>query len=207
MRMEARFVAAASALDRLPPPGPPEVAVAGRSNCGKSTLVNAIAGRARLARVSATPGRTQELVFFSLTLDGGERLQLVDLPGYGYARASREAQRRWSQLVTAYIDSRPTLRALLVLLDARRAPEQEERDLLRWAALRSLAVHVVLTKADKLRRSERIPARERARAALALDRDPLLHAIDDADAAAALRAELASLVERDQASSSIPAGS
>ncbi len=197
--MDARFVASASSASRLPPPGPPEVAVAGRSNCGKSSLVNALTGRSKLARVSGTPGRTRELLFFAVTFPGTPELLLVDLPGYGYARASKQEQQAWGELIDRYIDTRETLRTLLLLLDARRDPAEEERELLRWAAQRELDVIVVLTKADKLKRSERRPAQDRARRSLELARTPLLVSVREPDSVVALREALVASALRDAA--------
>ncbi len=196
--MDARFVAACSTAASLPPPDLPEVAVAGRSNCGKSSLINAITGRTALARTSSTPGRTQQLIFFRLSWPelappqgpSVPEFLLVDLPGYGYARASKERQREWGKLVTDYIDSRETLRVLLVLCDLRRTPGPEELDLLRWAAGRDLRPIVVLTKADKLRKSQRFAALESARTALGLQRRPRGFSVHEPDAVTALRREL-----------------
>jgi GTP-binding protein len=200
--MDARFVASATSVSSLPAPGLPEVAIAGRSNCGKSSLVNALTGRGHLARVSATPGRTRELLFFAVTFPGQRELQIVDLPGYGYARASKQEQQAWGELIDRYIETRSTLRSLLVLLDARRDPAEEERELLRWAAARSLDALVVLTKADKLKRSERQPAQERARRELGLGRAPLLVSVREPDSVLALREALVASVLREPA----PAG-
>lgn len=132
-------------LDQLPPVGPPEVALAGRSNVGKSSLINALLGRGDAARTSNTPGRTQQLNYFSL--DGG-RLWLVDMPGYGYAKAPKEQVEAWTRLVFAYLRGRPTLRLVCLLIDARhgaKANDLEVMDLLAKAAVPFLPV---LTKAD-----------------------------------------------------------
>jgi GTP-binding protein len=195
--MEARFAAAASSATQLPPADLPEAAIAGRSNCGKSSLVNALTGHSRLARVSSTPGRTRELLFFAVSFPGYPEIQIVDLPGYGYARASRSAQESWAQLVEGYIDTRSTLRTLLLLLDSRRDPAEEERDLLRWAGLRQLETVVVLTKADKLRRSERRPTQERGRRELGLLRLPLLCSNREPESVLAVREALLASVLRD----------
>jgi GTP-binding protein len=139
------FTAGAMTAEQLPLPGLPEIAFAGRSNVGKSSLINALTGRKALARISATPGRTQQINFFDL----GGRLVLADLPGYGYARASKSRARAWTRLVTLYLRGRPSLRRVLLLIDARRGIGDGDRDVM--AALDDAAVNyqLVLTKADK----------------------------------------------------------
>jgi len=141
---ECRFVHAAQRLDQLPPISLPEVAFAGRSNVGKSSLLNALTGRRALARVSGEPGRTRQLNFFDL----GGRLMLVDMPGYGYARASRSVKEDWQGLMFDYLRGRVSLRRVMLLLDARieiKPADREVMDLLDRAAV---TFQVVLTKAD-----------------------------------------------------------
>jgi GTP-binding protein len=150
---EAVFVAEARSVEALPPAGPPEVAIAGRSNVGKSTLLNRLAGRAALARTSKTPGRTRGIVFFDLTLGAGPDqriLRLADLPGYGYARVSKDERQSWQPLVEGYARRRPALALFLVLIDARRGVEDEERQLIEWLPTVGLPAQVVFTKPDKL---------------------------------------------------------
>ena len=130
----------------------PEVAVGGRSNSGKSSLLNALAGDRSLARVSKTPGRTQRLHFFDCPALG---LRLVDLPGYGWARASREARERWGRGIEEYLVGREALAAIVLLLDVRRDPEEDERVVAEFAARRDLRMIRVATKVDKLGRGER----------------------------------------------------
>ena len=139
------FFAGAMTAEQLPPPGVAEVAFAGRSNVGKSSLINALTGRKALARISATPGRTQQINFFDL----GGRLVLADLPGYGYARASKGRARAWTLLVMLYLKGRPCLRRVLLLIDARRGIGAGDREVM--AALDAAAVNyqLVLTKVDK----------------------------------------------------------
>ena len=144
---ECRFFYAAQRLDQLPEPGLPEIAFAGRSNVGKSTLVNALTGRKSLARASNTPGRTRQLNFFDL----GGRLTLVDMPGYGYAQAAKEVKADWQGLMFEYLRGRPTLRRVVLLLDSRieiKASDLAVMDLLDRAAV---TYQLVLTKADGVR--------------------------------------------------------
>ena len=144
---ECRFFYAAQRLDQLPEPGLPEVAFAGRSNVGKSSLVNALTGRKALARASNTPGRTRQLNFFDL----GGRLTLVDMPGYGYAQAAKEVKEDWQGLMFEYLRGRPTLRRVVLLLDSRielKASDFAVMDLLDRAAV---TYQLVLTKADGTR--------------------------------------------------------
>ena len=141
---ECQFFFAAQKLEQLPPPGLPEVAFAGRSNVGKSSLVNALTGRNTLARTSAQPGRTKQLNFFNL----GDRLVLVDMPGYGYAQAAKSVKEDWQGLMFQFLRGRPTLQRVVLLLDAR--IEVKESDLAVMDLFDKAAVPylVVLTKAD-----------------------------------------------------------
>ncbi len=142
---ECRFIFGAASLDALPPPDLMEIAFAGRSNVGKSSLVNALTGRRTLARVSQTPGRTRQINFFLL----GEALVVVDLPGYGYARASKTLIRDWTRLVEDYLRGRPSLRRLCLLIDARHGVKPPDRDLMDMLDAAAVSYQVVLTKADK----------------------------------------------------------
>jgi len=166
---DCRFVAGAASLEQLPPMGLPEVAFAGRSNVGKSSLINALTGRAALARTSDTPGRTQQLNFFALA----ERLMLVDLPGHGYARAAKREIARWTELIDAYLRGRASLARICLLVDARHGLKDVDRDLMRRLDQAAVVYQAVLTKCDKLGAAEL----ERARAALAADlaRHPAAH--------------------------------
>ena len=139
------FVAGIASIDALPPPDLPEVAFAGRSNVGKSTLINALTGRRSLARTSRTPGRTRQLNFFDL----GGRLMLVDLPGYGYARASKTDIAQWNRLVRNYLRGRAGLKRLCLLIDARHGLHDGDRALMTMLDEAGVAFQGVLTKADK----------------------------------------------------------
>ncbi|MGH7113251.1 MAG: ribosome biogenesis GTP-binding protein YihA/YsxC [Stellaceae bacterium] len=130
----------------MPPESLPEIAFAGRSNVGKSSLVNALTGRRVLARISNTPGRTRQINFFDL----GAELMLVDLPGYGYAEASKVAIKRWTGLVRRYLQSRATLRRVCLLIDARHGIKQIDRPLLDMLDRAGVSYQIVLTKTDKL---------------------------------------------------------
>jgi GTP-binding protein len=144
---EAEFIFAAAKSDGLPPAGPPEIAFAGRSNVGKSSLINALTGRAGLARASHTPGRTRELIFFEIA----GRLRLVDMPGYGYASVSKEMAAGWVRLVRDYLRGRPTLLRAFVLVDGRHGIKASDEET--FASLDAAAVSyaVVLTKRDEVK--------------------------------------------------------
>ncbi|KZD06297.1 GTP-binding protein [Oceanibaculum pacificum] len=147
---ECGFVAAAETLDRLPPDSLPEIAFAGRSNVGKSSLVNALTGRKTLARTSNTPGRTQQLNFFKL----GERLLLVDLPGHGYAKVSKSQSKNWTFLVKDYLRGRVALRRVCLLVDARHGLKDNDRELMALMDKAAVVYQVVLTKTDKTKPAE-----------------------------------------------------
>ncbi|HEY3845943.1 MAG TPA: ribosome biogenesis GTP-binding protein YihA/YsxC [Acetobacteraceae bacterium] len=144
---ECRFVQAAQALDHLPPPAGPEVAFAGRSNVGKSSLLNALTGRHALARVSAAPGRTRQLNFFDLA----GRLTLVDMPGYGYARAPQDVKADWQGLMFDFLRGRPTLRRVMLLLDARIETKPADTAVLELLDRAAVAFQIVLTKIDSVK--------------------------------------------------------
>jgi GTP-binding protein len=147
---QLRFETSVSAGSGLPPGGCPEIAFAGRSNVGKSSAINALANRKRLAFVSRTPGRTRTINFFDL---GGQG-RLVDLPGYGYARAAREVRGEWERLVAGYLASRPRLAGLVLLMDARHPLAALDRAFLRWLEPVQAPHLVLLAKSDKLSRAE-----------------------------------------------------
>jgi len=144
----ARFTVAAAEPRQWPDRPGPEVAFAGRSNVGKSSAINAIVRRRGLARTSKTPGRTQQIVFFELS--GGARL--VDLPGYGYAKVPDALRERWAASIESYLTQRATLRGLILLMDSRHPLTELDASLLEWCEPSGLAVHILLTKIDKLGR-------------------------------------------------------
>jgi GTP-binding protein len=148
--MEVTFVTSAFRQSHYPPADKPEVAFAGRSNVGKSTLINVLLNRKKVARTGSTPGRTRSLNFFSV--EG--LLYFVDLPGYGYARVSLEERRSWGQMVETYLRSRPTLKSVVVILDIRRDVGQGDLDLLQWLRTYRKDPILVLTKSDKLSRQQ-----------------------------------------------------
>ena len=141
---ECRFFYAAQRIDQLPEAGLPEVAFAGRSNVGKSSLINALTGRHALARASNTPGRTRQLNFFDL----GERLTLVDMPGYGYAQAGKEIKADWQGLMFDYLRGRPTLQRVVLLLDSRIELKASDHTVMELLDRAAVTYQLVLTKAD-----------------------------------------------------------
>jgi GTP-binding protein len=140
-----RFAAAAGSIEALPAMAGIEVAFAGRSNVGKSSLINMLTGRKALARTSHTPGRTQELIFFA----GAPHLTLVDMPGYGYAAASKTKVKAWTDLIHAYLRGRPNLARVYVLIDARHGLKAPDVDVLASLDEAAVSYQVVLTKADQ----------------------------------------------------------
>jgi GTP-binding protein len=156
------FRLGAASLRQLPPDEGREVAFGGRSNAGKSTAINTLAGRRALARTSKTPGRTQQINFFDLDV----QRRVVDLPGYGFARAPRDAQARWGALVQGYLSRRRCLGGLVLLVDVRRPLMPLDLQMLQWCEHADLPVHLLLTKSDKLGRSQAQQALKQTRAAL-----------------------------------------
>jgi len=167
--MNSSYITSAQKAEQLPIFGQPEVAFIGRSNCGKSSLLNALLGRTGLARTSQTPGRTQMVNFFSVK-KADKELILADLPGYGYSAIARDVRRHWEQLLDAYF-ARPDITALLFLIDIRRAetPEADDLELIAHLARRrpSVPVTLVLTKADKVSSSQAAKIATKLRTVLA----------------------------------------
>jgi GTP-binding protein len=145
---QAQFITSAARLSQAPDDAGREAAFAGRSNAGKSSALNAITGRKGLARTSKTPGRTQLINFFEVT----SAARLVDLPGYGYAKVPPEVKAQWERHLTDYLARRESLVGLILLMDVRHPLTEFDREMLYWCAQAELPVHVLLTKADKLKR-------------------------------------------------------
>lgn len=189
------FVLGASSLEHIPESSLPEIAFAGRSNVGKSSLVNALTGRKTLARVSNTPGRTREINFFRL----GSKLMLADLPGYGFARASKTDSERWGGLVIDYLRGRPTLRRVILLIDSRRGVLRNDDDVMGVLDSAAVSYQVILTKTDKLKPSElseilaRVDAESRKHGAA--HPELIATSAQSGHGIAQLRAELAALAD------------
>lgn len=141
------FMRGIATLTQLPEIGAPEIAFAGRSNVGKSSLVNALTGRKTLAKTSNTPGRTQQLNFFDL----GGRLVMVDMPGYGYAKVSKEERDLWQGLIRGYLRGRPNLHCVFILIDARHGIKESDEELMSMLDETAVQYRVVLTKSDKVK--------------------------------------------------------
>lgn len=170
----------------------PQVAIAGRSNVGKSSLLNRLVGRKRLARTSKRPGRTREINLFQVD----DRFLLVDLPGYGYARLPAEVRQRWGPLIEAYLGSSPRLLGLVLLLDARHGPTTDDRQMLDYLERLGLPTLYVLTKVDRVKRSERRKALDRVRDVLEAPPDQiLLTSAKTGEGVSDLRRSIAALLE------------
>ncbi|RII28073.1 MAG: YihA family ribosome biogenesis GTP-binding protein [Geobacter sp.] len=148
---QAEFIKSAVKPRDYPPAELPEVAFVGRSNVGKSSLINVLAGRKGLVRTSSTPGRTQLINFFNIN----NVLNLVDLPGYGYAKAPPDVRKQWQPMIETYLAERDTLKAVVLILDIRRTPSGGDLDMLHWLHRYNIPPIIVLTKCDKLSKNER----------------------------------------------------
>ncbi len=164
------FIGAIGAAGQSPPSHLPQVAIAGRSNVGKSSLLNRLVGRKSIARTSKQPGRTQEINFFLVD----DRYLLVDLPGYGFARAPTPARQKWGRLIESYLRSTPELLGLVLLVDARRGLTPDDRHMVEFLESLGTPALFALTKTDKLNRAGRRKAVQELRNALGLDEDQLL---------------------------------
>lgn len=166
----AEFIKAAVKRDQYPPADLPEVAFAGRSNVGKSSLINCLLRRKKLVRTSRTPGRTQTLNFFLIN----QACYFVDLPGYGFAKVPEAVRAQWRPMVENYLTGRPSLRGVVQIMDARRPPTVDDLQLWNWLRVQRIAAIPVLTKADKLPRGKNHPALLAASASLAVPVEELV---------------------------------
>lgn len=166
----AEFVTSATKPSQYPPEGLPEIAFAGRSNVGKSSLINVLVNRKRLVKTSSTPGRTQLVNFFGIN----EYITFVDLPGYGYAKVPVSVRKHWGPMIETYLSGRNTLKGVVVILDIRRMPREEEHNLIVWLEHYAIARILVLTKADKLSKTKLAQQRAAVARALALDAGDLI---------------------------------
>ena len=161
----AEMLTAASKASQFPAPGAPEIAFLGRSNVGKSSLLNKLVARKQLARTSSTPGKTRLVHWYAVERTAGPVVWLVDLPGYGYAKVSKREREQWKELIESYLAQRPTLRAAVLLQDLRRKISEDETLLLEWLAERQVPSLLAITKTDKLkpmRRKQAIAALKRS---------------------------------------------
>lgn len=161
------FVTSATRLNDCPAGDHPEVALAGRSNVGKSSLLNALTGRKKIARVSNTPGRTRLLNFFLVN----GTFHLVDLPGYGFARVPPQVRRQWGQMIEEYLTRRRQLQGVILVVDVRHKPSADDKQMLHWLRHYSIPTAVVATKADKLSRSRALQNLKTVQAELSLTKD------------------------------------
>jgi len=147
--INATFVGSYKDVRRIPADNRPQIAFAGRSNVGKSTLLNKLVGKKKLAKTSKTPGRTQMINFFLIN----DKYYFVDLPGYGYAKASPQAKKEWGRLVDNYLEQSPHLKGIVFLLDCRRDPNEDDLMMIDWIENSGIGYAIILTKADKLSKS------------------------------------------------------
>ncbi len=163
--VDAQYLGSGTRPDQLPGPALPEIAFAGRSNVGKSSLLNALASRKGLARTSKTPGHTQKVNLFEVRFDDGARVVLGDLPGYGFAQRSKEERKAWQPMVESYLLGRGSLRALVLLVDVRRGVEADDVELVEFWAQTKKPLVLVGTKIDKLPKAQHKPALAKLREA------------------------------------------
>ncbi len=191
MKAKARFITSAAKPAQFPPETLPELAVVGRSNVGKSSLINSLTGQDGLARTSRTPGRTRLVNWFEIN----EKFLLVDLPGYGYAEVSRDMRESWRPLIERYLAERKTLAGVLLLIDVRRGPQEEELDFVPWLEARKVPIVVALTKADKLPKNKRMLEVGKAKKQLGLKREPISVSIQSGEGLDPLWRALAKVLE------------
>jgi GTP-binding protein len=193
------FLRGSTSIENLPPAAAPEICFAGRSNVGKSSLVNALTGRNTLARTSNTPGRTKEINFFTLGPKETHALMLVDLPGYGYARETRTRVEQWTDLVIAYLKGRVALQRVLLLIDARHGLKDSDHEVMTLLDEVAVSYQIVLTKTDKLKANELAPrlegVHEGIRRHVAAHPRVIATSSQKGDGIAELRAEIALLAD------------
>lgn len=166
----AEFVVSATQPGNYPPEELPEIAFAGRSNVGKSTLINKLVNRKHLVKTSSTPGRTQLLNFFNIN----NEFVFVDLPGYGYAKVPERVKKDWGKMIETYLSSRSTLKAVVLILDIRRNPGEEEHSFLSWLHQQGIPAVLILTKADKLSKTKQKKQVQIIEKALSVNPDDLI---------------------------------
>ena len=198
--LSAEFVTSAAGRKQFPADRKPQVAFAGRSNVGKSSLINAILNRKSLVKTSSTPGKTQLINFFLIN----GTFYCVDLPGYGYAKAPRSVVDAWAPMIEGYIKGSPQIRGVVVLLDIRREPDDRDQRLIAWLGQYAIPALFVLTKADKLKRGEMAKARQMIARRLGLADLPLLTSVKSGLGIGELRTEIARRL-REPAGASGPA--
>lgn len=196
---ECRFIKGVVALDGLPGDRLPEVAFAGRSNVGKSSLINALTNRNTLARTSNTPGRTQEVNYFTLGPADREGMFLVDLPGYGYARESKSRVEKWTDLVMSYLQGRSNLRRVLLLIDSRHGIKPNDEEVMSMLDKAAVSYLIVFTKVDKLKKGELekrlTQTREKLRKHVAAHPDIIATSSEKGTGIADVRAHVAELAD------------
>jgi len=166
----AEFVTSATKPSQYPPEGLPEIAFAGRSNVGKSSLINVLVNRKRLVKTSSTPGRTQLINFFDIN----DHTTFVDLPGYGYAKVPTSVRKKWGPMIETYLSGRSTLKGVVMIQDIRRTPREEEHNLIEWLEHYAIPSILVLTKTDKLSKTKLTKQRTAVARSLALDPKDLI---------------------------------
>jgi GTP-binding protein len=184
--LSAKFMTSAAKPQQFPDDGKPQVAFAGRSNVGKSSLINAVLNRKSLVKTSATPGKTQLINFFLIN----EKFYCVDLPGYGYAKAPRSVVDGWAPMIEGYIRESPQIAVVIVLLDIRREPDARDERLVEWLGHYGVPALYVLTKADKLKRGETARALQSITKKLGLAEPPLLTSVLTGQGIVELKAEI-----------------
>ena len=166
----AEFITSAARKSQYPPAALPEIAFAGRSNVGKSSLINTLVNRKHLVKTSSTPGRTQLINFF----DVNGKLTFVDLPGYGYARVPAAIRKKWGPMIETYLSTRKTLKGVIIIMDIRRVPREEEQNLIHWLDHYSIAQILVITKTDKLSKTKMIKQQETIVRALEVEKNDVI---------------------------------